>query len=141
MDEFIVEGTILGYRTGCSIDSKLMDLVVEKSININKQNFSELVILKVDTVKITMGIDDLSRIKYFMLKLPKYNQNIDILYKDFSLTKNNLNEILTYFNSQSIEWSFVESLAKVLRIKIGKVELVYSYEVDEQGLYCIQNCE
>jgi hypothetical protein len=138
IDEFIDEGSLFGYKTGDAVDQELLDLVVERSSDINKEGLSRLMVLKIDQVKITLGIDDFNKIEYLMLKVPKYNQDIDLVYKDLSFTNNDLNDILIYLNSLSVEWCFTEVLGKVLRIRAGKIELVYSYEIDEVGLYSVQ---
>lgn len=138
IDEFINDGSFFGYKTGDIIDSELLGLVVEKSIETNQNGVSELMVLKMGSMTITLGINEQDRIRYIMIKIPKHNENINLLYKSFSLTNNNLHKILNFLNSSSIEWSFKETLGKVLCIKINKIELIYSFEINEEGIYCIQ---
>lgn len=139
LDDFIDKGEIFNLKIGDSFNKNYTKHITQFSNSLNYNGNSELINLKLDELKITIGFDDLDLIKYIMIKVPNYNENIKFYYKEFDLSEFNFDELLKYLNKENVKWSFEESLDKILKLKINKIEVIFSWEKGEEGIYCYQS--
>lgn len=138
LDDFFEQGCFLKYKIGSIIDDFFLSLVVEKSNSLNNLGYSELYLIEHKGVIITVGINDFNSISFFMIRIPKYNEKIIFKYQNFDLSNKNIHEILSFLNKNNIYWEFGDSIGKIIKIGLDNIEVIFSYELNEYGIYAFQ---
>ncbi len=143
LEDFLLSGQIFGLKKGISLNQIDRECLISSNLR-NKIGEVEFFEFHKDDVTISFGVDTKNIVSFVMVYVSKKNKKVkfEIAQGNISLNTSSLSEILEYLNKRNVDWRFKEVLGKVAVIEVKSevpVEIVYSMEKGEEGVYSVQS--